>query len=126
MTPSSTSSPAPGARSTGSSTAATIEFLADTDEILNTETSWIFVSGGWGEVRLGDEDGVADNSSVGAQEIAAGTGGIDGDVVDEIAVGVVYLTHTDTATKIRYYTPILRRLQRRRGLHADAGGGRQR
>jgi hypothetical protein len=82
-----------------------IQFLADTDETLNTDTSWIFVSGVWGEVRLGDEDGVADNSSVGAQTIAAGTGGIDGDVVDEIAVGVVYLTHTDTATKIRYYTP---------------------
>jgi hypothetical protein len=82
-----------------------IQFLADTNEILNTDTSWIFVSGGWGEVRLGDEDGVADNSSVGAQVIAAGTGGIDGDVVDEIAVGVVYLTNTDTATKIRYYTP---------------------
>jgi outer membrane protein OmpU len=82
-----------------------IQFLADTDETINTDTSWIFVSGGWGEVRLGDEDGVADNSSVGAQTIAAGTGGIDGDVVDEIAVGVVYLTHTDTATKIRYYTP---------------------
>jgi predicted porin len=42
---------------------------------------------------------------VGAQEVAAGTGGIDGDVVDEIAVGVVFLTNTDTATKIRYYTP---------------------
>jgi outer membrane protein OmpU len=82
-----------------------IQFLADTDETINTDTSWIFVSGGWGEVRLGDEDGVADNSSVGAQVIAAGTGGIDGDVVDEIAVGVVYLTHTDVATKIRYYTP---------------------
>ena len=42
---------------------------------------------------------------MGAQEIAAGTGGIDGDVVDEIAVGVVNLTDTDTSTKIRYYTP---------------------
>jgi hypothetical protein len=82
-----------------------IQFLADTDEIANTDTSWIFLRGGWGEVRLGDEDGVADNSSVGAQTIAAGTGGIDGDVVDEIAVGVVFLTHTDTATKVRYYTP---------------------
>jgi outer membrane protein OmpU len=90
---------------TGLEYGGTIEFAADTNEILNTEVSWIFVRGGWGEVRLGDEDGVADNSSVGAQEVAAGTGGIDGDVVDEIAVGVVYLTHTDTATKIRYYTP---------------------
>ena len=29
-------------------------------------------------MRLGDEDGVADNSVVGGQVIAAGTGGIDG------------------------------------------------
>ena len=90
---------------TGLEYGATIEFQADTDQIFNTKETWIFVRGGWGEVRLGDQEGVAENSSVGAQEVAAGTGGIDGDVVDEIAVGVVFLTNTDTATKIRYYTP---------------------
>ena len=90
---------------TGMEYGATIEFQADTDQIFNTKETWIFVRGGWGEVRLGDQEGVAENSSVGAQEVAAGTGGIDGDVVDEIAVGVVFLTNTDTATKIRYYTP---------------------
>ena len=90
---------------TGLQYGAIIEFQADTNEQLNTESTWIFVRGSWGEARLGDDDGVAENSSVGAQEIAAGTGGIDGDVVDEIAVGVVNLTNTDTATKIRYYTP---------------------
>jgi outer membrane protein OmpU len=42
---------------------------------------------------------------VGAQEIAAGTGGIDGDVVDRIAVPVVFLFGTSDATKVRYYTP---------------------
>jgi outer membrane protein OmpU len=83
----------------------TIEFEADTSETENTDETWVFLKGGWGEVRLGDEDGVADDSSVGAQEIAAGTGGIDGDVIDEIAVGVVNLTDTGEATKIRYYTP---------------------
>ena len=83
----------------------TIEFEADTDQTENTDETWLFLKGGWGEVRLGDEDGVADDSSVGGQTIAAGTGGIDGDVVDEIAVGVVNLTGTDEATKIRYYTP---------------------
>ncbi len=90
---------------TGLEYGATIEFAADTDEILNTKETWIFLRGGWGEVRIGDQEGVAENSSGGAQEIAAGTGGIDGDVIDEIAVGVVFLTNTDTATKIRYYTP---------------------
>ena len=90
---------------TGMEYGGTIEFQADTDQINNTKETWIFLRGGWGEVRLGDQEGVADNSSVGAQEVAAGTGGIDGDVIDEIAVGVVFLTNTDTATKIRYYTP---------------------
>jgi outer membrane protein OmpU len=83
----------------------TIEFEADTDQTENTDETWVFLSGGWGEVRLGDEDGVADESSVGGQTIAAGTGGIDGDVIDEIAVGVVNLTGTSEATKVRYYTP---------------------
>ena len=90
---------------TGLEYGATIEFDADTDQTLNTIETWIFVRGGWGEVRLGDVDGIAEESSVGAQEVAAGTGGIDGDVVDEIAVPVVFITNTDTATKIRYYTP---------------------
>ena len=56
----------------------TIEFEADTNRTDNTDETWMFLSSGWGEVRLGDEDGVADNSLVGAQVIAAGTGGIDG------------------------------------------------
>ena len=51
----------------------------------NTDETWLFLRGGFGEVRFGDEDGVADNSSVGAQVIAAGTGGIDGSVIDTIA-----------------------------------------
>ena len=90
---------------TGLDYGATIEFDADTDQTLNTIESWIFTRGYWGEVRLGDVEGVTDESVVGAQEVAAGTGGIDGDVVDEIAVPVVQLTGTDTATKARYYTP---------------------
>ena len=81
----------------------TIEFEADTNWTDNTDETWVFLSGGWGEVRLGDEDGVADNSSVG-QVIAAGTGGIDGsDAV--ISAALVYLTNSNDATKIRYYTP---------------------
>ena len=86
---------------------ATIEFDADTDQTFNTKETWVFVRGDWGEIRMGDVEGVAEESSVGAQEVAAGTGGIDGAVIDEIAVPVVFLTNTDTATKLRYYTPDL-------------------
>ena len=90
---------------TGLEYGATIEFEADTNNTLNTDESWIFLRGGWGEVRLGDEDGVADNSVVGGQTIAAGTGGIDGSDAVIMAAPVVFLTNTNDATKIRYYTP---------------------
>ena len=63
---------------TGIEYGATVEFEADTNQSLNTDETWLFLRGGWGEVRMGDEDGAADNSTVGAQTIAAGTGGIDG------------------------------------------------
>ena len=69
------------------------------------------MSGGWGEVRLGDEGGVVDESSLGASTIAAGTGGIDGDVVDELAVDAISPTVSDVATKIRCYTPVFDNFQ---------------
>ena len=90
---------------TGLEYGATIEFEADTNNTANTDETWIFVKGGWGEVRLGDEDGVAENSVVGGQTIAAGTGGIDGSDAVITAAPVVFLFNTDDATKIRYYTP---------------------
>jgi outer membrane protein OmpU len=90
---------------TGLEYGAVIEFEADTRRTDNTDESWLFVRGGFGEIRFGDEDGVADNSSVGGQVIAAGTGGIDGAVVDAIGTPVIRLSSTDDATKIRYYTP---------------------
>jgi len=84
----------------------TIEFEADTNRTDNTDETWIFLKGGWGEVRLGDEDGVTDNSQVSAATIAAGTGGLDGSVIDVFAGGATFrLSNTDDATKIRYYTP---------------------
>ncbi len=90
---------------TGLEYGATIEFETDTNQSLNTDETWLFLRGGWGEVRMGDEDGVADNSAVGAQTIAAGTGGIDGSDAVISAAPVVYITNTSDATKIRYYTP---------------------
>ena len=70
---------------TGLEYGATIEFEADTNSTFNTDETWIFLRGGWGELRLGDEDGVVDNSVVGGQTIAAGTGGIDGS--DAVIIG---------------------------------------
>ena len=111
---------------TGLEYGATVEFEADTNQSLNTDETWIFMRGGWGEVRLGDEDGVADNSAVGAQTIAAGTGGIDGSsfVADR---GADRLHHQHQR---RHQGPLLhaelRRVQRRRVVHADPEQHRQR
>ena len=90
---------------TGLEYGATIEFEADTNTTTNTDETWIFLRGGWGEFRLGDEDGVVDNSVVGGQTIAAGTGGIDGSDAVITAAPVVFLANSNDATKVRYYTP---------------------
>jgi predicted porin len=90
---------------TGIEYGATVEFEADTNRTDNTDETWVFLRGGFGEVRLGDEDGPVDNSQVGGNTIGAGTGGIDGSVVDTIATGVVKPFNSGDDTKIRYYTP---------------------
>ena len=90
---------------TGLEYGATVEFEADTNQSFNTDETWMFLRGGWGELRMGDEDGVADNSSLGGQTIAAGTGGIDGSSFVAGPEPYVFITNTNDATKIRYYTP---------------------
>ena len=92
---------------TGLEYGATIKFEADTNETINTDETWLFLKGGWGELRMGDQDGVVENSIVGGQTIAAGTGGIDGSdfVILQVAGEAVFPTLTDTATKIEYYSP---------------------
>jgi predicted porin len=82
-----------------------IELEADTDSDNNADKTWVFLRGGFGEVRLGDEEGPVEESVVGGDTVAAGTGGIDGEVIDELALSVVEPSNSDTATKIRYYTP---------------------
>jgi outer membrane protein OmpU len=90
---------------TGIEYGATVEFEADTNRTDNTDETWIFVRGTFGEFRFGDEDGVVDNSAVGGFTVGAGTGGIDGSIVDAIGTGVVKPYNSGDDTKIRYYTP---------------------
>lgn len=83
----------------------TVEFEADAVTSANNpiDENWIFIDGGFGGIRLGNEDGVVDNSKLGAYVIAAGTGGIDGQAsVAPVAFGP---TNSGDATKIRYYSP---------------------
>ncbi|WP_027133060.1 porin [Geminicoccus roseus] len=71
------------------------------------DRGWLFIRGGWGEVRVGNEVGPADNSKVISSTIAAGTGGVDGDFNpafdNPIYTYVVPLS--GAATKVVYYTP---------------------
>lgn len=107
---------------TGLEYGGTIELDADTSTTENTFETWVFLSGGWGEVRLGDEEGPVDESALGADTIAAGTGGIDGDIVDELAVGAVSPTTSEEATKVRYYTPEFGGLQLGVSYTPNGGG----
>ncbi|HWL69768.1 MAG TPA: porin [Geminicoccus sp.] len=71
------------------------------------DRSWLFIRGGWGEVRLGNEVGPGDNSKVFSSVIAAGTGGIDGDFNPAFgnSVYTYVVPLSGAATKVVYYTP---------------------
>jgi outer membrane protein OmpU len=96
---------------TGVEYGGTVELEADTNGGEAAGESWVFARGGFGELRFGDEDGAVDNSAVGGFTVAAGTGGIDGEVIDALEVDAVLPTNSGEATKIRYYTPSLGGLQ---------------
>ncbi len=88
-----------------------VEFETDPQNAVGATTgnavideSWIFIDGAFGGFRLGNEDGAADNSKIGAYNIAAGTGGIDGQ--GAVAAGIpIKPTNTGDSTKIRYDSP---------------------
>ncbi|HEX6141284.1 MAG TPA: porin [Geminicoccaceae bacterium] len=61
----------------------------------------VFMSGGFGRLELGREDGAEDVMFVGGEDVAAGTGGIDGDTT----VIPFQVRDTSDAAKITYFTP---------------------
>jgi hypothetical protein len=82
---------------------AQISLDADTDDVENGGEAWLFVEGGFGEVRLGDDDGAVEQVAVGGFSVAVGTGGIDSDYIGTFPVTA--LEGTGDATKIVYFTP---------------------
>jgi outer membrane protein OmpU len=95
---------------TGLEYGGTVEFEADTSVTANSDETWVFLKGGFGELRFGDEDGVADfdGSSVSAASVAVGTGGLDGDIFEDLFGTPVYEPlGTSNATKLRYNSPTL-------------------
>ncbi len=106
---------------TGMRYGATVEFEADTSATGNTDESWIFIGGNWGELRFGDEDGAADNMKVTGATLAAGTGGIDG--AGEVANVGIFFDNSSDATKIIYYSPKISGFQVGVSYTPDSGHG---
>ena len=90
---------------TGIEYGAHMEFEGDTNHNENTDEEWLWLRGGFGEFRFGDEDGVVDSDSIGAYTIAANTGGIDGDVINQLEISTVRPSNTADSTKVIYHTP---------------------
>jgi len=77
-------------------------------EDLSDNTATAHFSGGFGEIRLGQDSGAEDDLYVGGGDYQAGSGGIGGDAANLVDVG---LTGSDSATKVSYYTPRQRGVQ---------------
>jgi outer membrane protein OmpU len=95
---------------------ALIELQGSTAEVENTGETWLYLRGGWGQVRLGDDDGVSafgagivagdEGAALSAANVAAGTGGLDAEVVDDLFGAPTYEPlGTEEVTKISYVTP---------------------
>jgi outer membrane protein OmpU len=82
---------------TGNNAIAPGQFNAFVDEAV------LFVSGAFGRIELGREDGAADIMMLGARRVAAGTGGIDGDLPINLSGGIII--DTSDAAKVTYFTP---------------------
>jgi hypothetical protein len=78
----------------------------------------LFLSGGFGRIELGLEDGAEDVMFLGGHTVAAGTGGIDGDAEN---LGKVKVTDSGDAAKASYFTPRLFGLQLGLSLTPDTG-----
>lgn len=91
---------------TGLKYGATIEFEADTGNSDNTDETYAFISGAFGEFRMGDDDGAYGNGQVGGDDAAVFSGGIDGVFIDDYRVVAGGFDSSD-ATKVIYNSPVL-------------------
>lgn len=86
---------------------AVIEFEADTNKNSNADESYLFLRGGFGEVQLGDDDGIAKDMAIGAHKVAVATGGLDGEGGIENK-DTIYLRPSDSdSTKVKYRSPTI-------------------
>ena len=87
-----------------------IELNANTDDGAAADEARIQLSGGWGTLQLGDEDGASDIMNYGGENLMGATGGFDGDG-DDVASSIASFLFPDLtgdtsdSTKISYYSP---------------------
>ena len=99
---------------------AEVVLNADADvEDVNAEETFMFVEGAFGLMQLGRTEGAEDAMALGADTIAAGTGGIDGDTEN---LGEVAIVGSEDAAKISYFTPRLFGVQAGLSFTPDTGG----
>lgn len=107
---------ASGVSDNGLEYGAKVELMTSTSDTLNADESGLFLSGDWGRVELGDDDGASDQLSVLAPTV--GIGQINGRYLDFVPFndrpsgnvkdtggGNMKPLDTDDATKVTYYTP---------------------
>ncbi|MGI9449899.1 MAG: porin [Geminicoccaceae bacterium] len=80
---------------------AVLDVDADIDDV-NADETYMFMKGGFGLVEVGRTAGAEDQMALGADTIAAGTGGIDGDAAN---LGEVKIVNSEDAAKISYFSP---------------------
>lgn len=94
-----------------------LEADADIEEV-NADQTYMFLSGGFGLMQLGRTEGAEDAMALGADTIATGTGGIDGDTQN---LGKVKIVNSEDAAKISYFTPRLAGMQAGLSFTPDTG-----
>lgn len=100
-----------------------LEADADSDnnednEDIKANESFLFVSGAFGLIEAGRAKGAEDAMALGANSIAAGTGGIDGDTDN---LGIVEVINSEDAAKVSYFTPRIANLQFGLSFTPDTG-----
>lgn len=94
------------------------EVDADQPDEVNADEAFMFLSGAFGLIQLGRTEGAEDSMALGADTVAAGTGGIDGDAEN---LGDVKVFTSEDAAKVSYYTPRINGLQLGASFTPDTG-----
>jgi hypothetical protein len=89
-----------------------IEINANTTDTKVADEARLQLSGGWGTLQMGDEDGAEDIMNYGGENLMGATGGFDGDQDDVLIRGANNATSyptiagdTSDSTKLSYFSP---------------------